>query len=375
MFSKKSLFVPAAFIATSFLGVSTAQAQGTGCYTLESLQGSYAAIGQYGANVAIALGTRSMDGKGNLTGTFVVNEPAAGSTTGARTIVTGTQKGTYTVNCDGTGVFTRILTLADGSTAPGFDDFIITEASEKDGRLVATKLADAQRTPSTIVPGGIFLTRSFTMRPEDPNTGCYTAESLQGSYAVSVMYGANVAEGLQAEILDGLGNLSRTGINNQPLAGSTSGERTIGNVTSIGTYTVNCNGTGAITRVVTRPDGSTASASDDFLITEAVEKDGRLIATTIVDAQQGPALVGPVATFVTRTHTQRPNHNAQLENQLQFRVCGTNAPTLSCKVSVSVWNYYLVHTINSNAPAFYFGNGTQMMDVQQYLWARAAAGV
>src|SRR5438093_11577384 len=30
-----------------------------------------------------------------------------------------------------------------------------------------------------------------------------------------------------------------------------------------GTYTVNCNGTGNITRIVTRPDGSTAPAMDD----------------------------------------------------------------------------------------------------------------
>jgi hypothetical protein len=69
---------------------------------------------------------------------------------------------------------------------------------------------------------------------------------------------------------------------------------------------VNCNGSGTITRLVTRPDGSTASAVDDFLITEGIEKDGRLIATTIVDAQGGPALVGPSATFVIRTHTLRP---------------------------------------------------------------------
>jgi len=185
----------------------------------------------------------------------------------------------------------------------------------------------------------------------------------------------NLAMGLQPEYLDGLGNLWRTGINNQPLTGSTTGERTIGNVTSSGTYVVNCNGSGTITRVVTRTDGSKATTADDFLILEGVEQGGKIIATTIFDAQQGPAVVGAGTAFVTRIHTLRPNRNTSLEDQLQLLVCGTTAPTPSCKTSVSVWNYYLVNKIDSKAPAFYFGNGTQLMDVQQYLLARAAAGV
>jgi hypothetical protein len=78
---------------------------------------------------------------------------------------------------------------------------------------------------------------------------------------------------------------------------------------------------------------------------------------------------------VTRTHTLRPNHNAALEDQLQLLVCATTAPTPSCQTSVSVWNYYLVNKIDSKAPAFYLGNGTQSMGVQQYLLARAAAGL
>jgi hypothetical protein len=85
MFRKKSLFVPAVLIFTSLLGVSAANAQVPRCYTASSLQGYYAAVGTYGANVAIAIGKRYMDGNGNLSGTFIVNEPTAGSTTGART--------------------------------------------------------------------------------------------------------------------------------------------------------------------------------------------------------------------------------------------------------------------------------------------------
>jgi hypothetical protein len=82
----------------------------------------------------------------------------------ARTLVTGTQMGTYTVNCDGTGVITRVLTAGTVQTTQE-DDFVITGAVEKDGELIATSIQDAQRTPSAIVPGGIFLRRVWTRLP------------------------------------------------------------------------------------------------------------------------------------------------------------------------------------------------------------------
>jgi hypothetical protein len=229
---------------------------------------------------------------------------------------------------------------------------------------------------SLFVPVVLVLTGALGVSTANAQvTGCYTLESLQGSYGVANTYGANVALGLQAEFLDGKGNLTRTGILNQPTAGSTTGERTVGTVTSTGTYTVNCNGTGAITRIVTRPDGSTASATDDFLITEAIEKDGRLIATTIIDVQRDPSVILPGGVFLIRTHTMRPQATSQLEGQLQSLACGTNPPMPSCQVTVSVWNYYLVNNINSAAPVLVIGGGTQLMTVQQYLEARAAAGL
>jgi hypothetical protein len=168
MFNKKSLFVPAALILANYLGVSAANAQTAQakCFTVASLQGNYTVIGTYGANVAIAFGVRNLDGNGNLTGTFVVNEPTAGSTTGDRTIVTGTQAGTYTVNCNGTGVITRVLSVTGGGTTNQVDDFVITGAIVQNGQFIATSITDAQRTPSTIVAGGIFLVRTYTRLPD-----------------------------------------------------------------------------------------------------------------------------------------------------------------------------------------------------------------
>jgi hypothetical protein len=170
MFNKKRLFVPVALILTSFFGVSAANAQDPTCpYSLTSLQGSYAVLVNYGAAVAIGLQIQVLDGKGNLTRTGVLNQPTVGSTTGARTIGTVSSTGTYTVNCNGTGTITRIVTRPDGSTAPAIDDFIVTAAIKVAGRpSIATTLVDAQRDPSVILPGGVFVARVHTRLPDVP---------------------------------------------------------------------------------------------------------------------------------------------------------------------------------------------------------------
>jgi len=301
MFNLKLLLAPTAVISALLAGALPAQAQSPACYTLESLQGQFAVVGTYGSNIAIAYGVRSHDAFGNMSAAFVTNQPVAGSPTGARTSVSGVNRATYAINCDGSGVVTRVATLADGTTIPAFDDFLVTEGVVQNGKLVATAMVDAQRIPSGIVLGGVFLTRKYTRLPN----GCFSRESLRGSYGVVVNYGVNVALGIQPETLDGKGNLTRTGVLNQTTVGSPTGARTIGNVTSTGTYRVNCNGTGTIDRVVTRPDGTTAIASDDFMITEAIEKDGGLLATRIVDAQRDPSVIIPGGIFVTRVHSLR----------------------------------------------------------------------
>ena len=156
-----------------FLCATTADAQDQDhpeCYTLASLQGSYAIIGHYGDHLAIALTEGQFDGKGNFKSTFIVNEPDPTSATGARKIVTGSQTGTYTINCDGTGVLARLVKLSNGETGTVVSDLIITKAvrsrPDTDGLLIGTALEDAQRTPSFIVPGGVFLTRTYTRLPD-----------------------------------------------------------------------------------------------------------------------------------------------------------------------------------------------------------------
>jgi hypothetical protein len=166
----RRLYILAAILLASFLGVSVANAQDHSCkYSLASLQGKYAIVVTYLPTFeAVAIGTRTYDGAGNMTGTFLVNGPKAGSTTGARTITKGTQVGTYTVNCDGTGVITRTVTLATGQIETFVDDFVTTAAVESWGRVtIATTITDVAENPTTAgaAPAGLYQTRVQTRLP------------------------------------------------------------------------------------------------------------------------------------------------------------------------------------------------------------------
>ncbi len=165
MLNKKSWLVPAVLVSFGFLGPGTVNAADPQCFTLASLQGSWTTITEYGAKVGVAYAQRNIDESGNMTGIFVQNQPVNGDPTGARLISNGTAQGVYKVNCDGTGTITRTVTSSLGIVTFPVDDFIITKAIVKRKQLVATEILDAQRTPSALVPGGVFVTR-IPNRPE-----------------------------------------------------------------------------------------------------------------------------------------------------------------------------------------------------------------
>ena len=168
MFSKKNWCLMTASISVVILSMSSINAQAQTCpFSLASLQGYYAVVITYGANVGMGLQSEHLDGKGNLTRTGIINQPVVGSTTGARSVTPVTSVGTYTVNCDGTGTITRTVTRADGTTADTSDDFIITKSEFLHGwPWTAISITDVQRDPSVIVPGGIFTTRVHTRLPD-----------------------------------------------------------------------------------------------------------------------------------------------------------------------------------------------------------------
>jgi hypothetical protein len=177
MFNRKSVSVGLALALVVLPGVSVAHAQDKDkddCYTVASVQGSWAVVTTFGANFAKALGTRTVDENGAFTGTALINAPANTTSasavsflswTGARTITHVTQQGFFTVNCDGTGTITRIL---NGSTQQ-IDDFVITRGIVDHGRRIATEIEDVQEVPSAAIQGSFFVTRAHTRQPADPD--------------------------------------------------------------------------------------------------------------------------------------------------------------------------------------------------------------
>jgi hypothetical protein len=130
----------------------------------------------------------------------------------------------------------------------------------------------------------------------------YNVSSIHGDYAVVTHYGSNFALGIGTEHFDGAGNLQGTLLLNRPTA---TGARELVALTSTGTYTVNPDGTGILFLEVTLPDGTTKTATEDFVITRTERIRGILVATAIVDEQREPSLVLGNGVFVTQLYTRR----------------------------------------------------------------------
>ena len=73
-----------------------------------------------------------------------------------------------------------------------------------------------------------------------------------------------------------------------------------------------------------------------------------------------------------------PDTNSMLESELQSVACGTYPPAVSCQLSASQWNWYLINKINPQAAPLILSDATQLattMTVEQYIQARSAAGL
>lgn len=134
-------------------------------YSVASLQGDYAVVNHYGANLALGIGTGHFDGNGNLQGSLLLNRPTS---TGDRQLVPLTFNGTYTVNADGTGTIFLAVTLPGGAIKTATEDFVITRTDLIGGILVATEIIDEQREPSLVLGNGVFVTQDYTRRGEEP---------------------------------------------------------------------------------------------------------------------------------------------------------------------------------------------------------------
>jgi hypothetical protein len=130
-------------------------------YSLRSICGDYGAVATYGANVARALGTESFDGKGNLTGSAIANQPGPNST---RTLTSIGLNGSYSVNPEGTGKMLLTVTLPGGAQANVIEDFVITKTKLIDGIEIAAEIEDAQETPSAVIDDTSLVIHTYTLR-------------------------------------------------------------------------------------------------------------------------------------------------------------------------------------------------------------------
>jgi hypothetical protein len=127
-----------------------------------SVIGDYAIVGTYGPNVAQELGTQKVDGFGEFVGSSILNQPGP---SGTRTILNVTFTGSYTVYDDGKGVDSFTVVLPDGRIITRTEDFVITKTQVNEGTPIATEIVGALREPSGVVPGGVFVTHTYTRLP------------------------------------------------------------------------------------------------------------------------------------------------------------------------------------------------------------------
>ena len=113
-------------------------------FGVDSLRGTYSYV-NIAENVA-SFGLIHFDGKGKLSATIKVNRPVA---TGARTITSLSESGSYVVNPDGQGVATIHF---QGVPEPTIYDFLITQTAppdrtraQKPRRALATEVFSVNR--------------------------------------------------------------------------------------------------------------------------------------------------------------------------------------------------------------------------------------
>ena len=130
-------------------------------YTLASFCGDYGVVGSYSGGIARALGTQTMDGHGNLTGSAIINEPGPNNT---RSITSIGFSGTYTVNPDGTGKMALSITVQGGTIVNVTEDFVITKTRTVNGTALASEIQDAQEVPSVILSTPTLSVHTYTLR-------------------------------------------------------------------------------------------------------------------------------------------------------------------------------------------------------------------
>jgi hypothetical protein len=142
-----------------------------------------------------------------------------------------------------------------------------------------------------IVLAGLTLVLAICIAQSARAAGSFTAASIKGSYAY-----ANNTEGVGSfgpMHFDGRGHVNLAIIANLPCAKpGPSCKRTIADVTGIGTYTVNSDGTGIATFKLKLGGKNLGTEVYDFVITGTTTQGTKLLATQLFAADETGGLAG-----------------------------------------------------------------------------------
>ena len=131
-------------------------------YNLASINGEYAFVGTYGANVGRQLGIAHFR-DGQVSGSGSDNIP--GATPTERVLTHFSFTGTITVNDDGTGFVTLTVTFTNNTKIQVHIDILITKARELHGRKIALEIQDSQREVANLATPQ-FAVHTLTRRPD-----------------------------------------------------------------------------------------------------------------------------------------------------------------------------------------------------------------
>lgn len=228
------------FIALAISGTVAAQTLPSGAYGFV-INSNYSDPATQGG--AAILGLMNFNGKGAVSGPYTLELGSGGS--GAEQTITGNFTGTYSSNPEGNGTIS--LALED------MDLTLAMVIANHELQLVVTDCVGSFCNLGDSVMSGIgvaeFVGSSVTA----------TKQSLNGSYGMqSTKSSPTPSTSIEVWTFDGAGNISMSGTDVTPGPKLVTG-------TSLGTYTVNANGTGIIT--IPPQNGQPSGKAFAFVIT------------------------------------------------------------------------------------------------------------
>lgn len=153
---------------------------------------------------------------------------------------------------------------------------------------------------------GTFVTQPIAVEAttgslDKKNKSSFGQSSLFGSYGTAGRANGFQSRSVGVANFDGRGGATRTVRIN---ANDGNGGRRLIDLSSVGTYSVNSDGTGVINFLNMNPDGSTSAVTYDFVIrtTESGGGKSKLLASSLEAVQQEP---GVTASLVEESLTRR----------------------------------------------------------------------